>query len=140
VYQVVSEDGYYYNLGDSTSFYFLGTTGVLRGEWQSAGSKLNIRFTDVGYRFGRLRRGTDLVSLSESLESGETSTIGIPGGGKAPRGPIGVSGTLETLYVDADLRVERGTQSPVYDDAGNEVQAGIGAKFFILDRVSVPVK
>lgn len=140
VYQVVSPNGYYYNLGDSTSFFLFGTTGILRGEYALAGNKLNIRFTDVGYRFGRLSKGKDLVQLASSIESGDTSYSGIPGGGRAPRGPIGVSGTLETLYVDADLRIEQGTQNPVFDAQGEELQPGIGLKYFVLDRVTVPVK
>jgi PAP_fibrillin len=140
VYQVVSEDGYYYNLGDSTAFFFLGTTGVLRGAYTTNGTKLNIEFTNVGFKFGRLSKSRDLVSYASAFEAGTTTSIGIPGGGRAPKGPVGIKGTLETLYADADLRIERGTQTAFTDESGAVLIPGIGEKIFLLDRVTMPVK
>lgn len=138
VYQVVTSDGYYYNLGDNRAFGLFGLTGVLRGAYVANGNKLNIQFTNSGFRFGRLAKGEDLFALATGLESGDRSYLSLPGGGKAPNGPVGISGTLETLYVDADLRIERGTQNDFSD--GNVTRPGVGPKFFILDRVSTPAK
>lgn len=135
VYQVVSADGHYWNLGDSRALGFLGLTGVLRGSWVADGTKLRIQFTNSGFRFGRLAKGVDLVSYADDLESGERTYVGLPGGG-----PVGISGTLETLYVDGDLRVERGTQDEFRDEDGNVKRPAIGAKYFILDRVQIPAK
>jgi hypothetical protein len=140
VYQVVTPDGYYYNIGDSTSFFVFGTTGILRGSYAADGSKLRIQFTDVGFRIGRLQRGTNLYNMATSIEANDIGYFGIPGGGEAPNGPINIKGTLETLYVDADLRVERGTQDDFRDEAGQISREGIGPKLFILDRVTVPAK
>jgi hypothetical protein len=139
-YQVVTADGYYYNLGDDTAAGFLGLTGVLRGSYAPAGALLRIRFTASGFRLGRLAQGEDLFALAQGLESGARYYFGIPGGGHAPNGPIDISGTLETLYVDGDLRVERGTQDDFKDASGKVLVPGVSAKLFLLDRVVVPAK
>ncbi len=140
VYQVVSDDGHYWNIGDQRALGIFGMTGVLRGQYEPNGTKLNIEFTDVGYRFGRVSRKENLVSLADGLESGERFYLPIPGGGQAPRGPVGIRGTLETLYVDKDLRIERGTQEGFVDASGRVLVEGYGPKLFILDRVTIPVK
>lgn len=140
VYQVVSPDGHYYNLGDERALLVLPTTGILRGAWELDGQALRVHFTDVGFRFGRLKRNTDLVGMADDLESGALSKLGLPGGGAAPKGPVGIYGSLETLYVDADLRIERGGQEDYLDAAGNVLVPGTSDKLFILDRVNVPVK
>jgi hypothetical protein len=140
VYQVVSADGHYWNIGDEKAIGFLGLTGVLRGKFSPSGTKLAIEFTAVGFRFGRLGKHDDLVELADGLESGDSYYVGLPGGGAAPNGPVGIKGTLETLYVDGDLRVERGTQEDFKDASGKVLVEGYGTKIFVLDRVTVPVK
>ncbi|MFO0679371.1 MAG: PAP/fibrillin family protein [Polyangiaceae bacterium] len=135
VYQVVSEDGYYWNVGESSAFSLFGVTGVLRGRYEEDGSKLRIAFTESGFRIGRLPRRTQLVPYAESLEDGSLWRFGLPGGG-----PVGVSGTLETLYVDEDLRVERGTQDEQRAADGSVTRPAIGEKYFVLDRVTSPVR
>jgi len=140
VYQVVSADGHYWNIGDQRALGLFGTTGVLRGKYVPSGTKIDLEFTAVGFRFGRLSRGEDLVSFADELESGESYYVSLPGGGRAPRGPVGIRGTLETLYVDADLRVDRGTQDDFRSDDGEVLVPGYGFKLFILDRVSTPAK
>ena len=140
VYQVVTDQGYYVNLGDSRAIGIFGITGVLRGAYVPNGTKLNVRFTKSAFRFGTLGRGEDLYDLATGLESGERFSLGLPGGGKAPKGPVGISGTLETLYVDADLRIDRGTQDDFVDASGKVLVPGVGPKYFILDRVTTPVK
>lgn len=140
VYQVVSTDGHYYNLGDQRSFLIFPTTGVLRGKYELAGDRLNVQFTRVGFRFGKLDRDDDLEVYADDVERGAKSIFGIPGGGRAPKGPVGIKGTLETLYVDADLRIERGSQEDFLDEDGNVLVPGTQDKLFILDRVVTPVK
>jgi hypothetical protein len=135
VYQVVSEDGYYWNIGESAAFSLFGITGVLRGRYEADGTKLNIAFTESGFRIGRLPRRTQLVSYANDLEDGSLRRFSLPGGG-----PVGVSGTLETLYVDSDLRVETGTQDEQRDANGVVTRPGLGAKYFILERVTSPVR
>ncbi len=135
VYQVVSPDGHYWNLGDSRALGFIGITGVLRGRYELDGARLNIAFTDSGFRFGRLAAGADLVDYARDLEEGDKTYLGLPGGG-----PVGISGTLETVYVDGDLRIDRGTQDEVRNDDGSVKRPAIGSKLFILDRVQTPDK
>jgi hypothetical protein len=140
VYQVVSASGHYWNIGDEKALGFVGLTGVLRGAFTPSGTKINLQFTNIGFRFGRLSKGDDLVALADGLESGDRFYLPLPGGGKAPNGPVGIKGTLETLYVDADLRVDQGTQEDFLDASGAVAVPGYGPKLFILDRVQLPVK
>ena len=140
VYQVVSADGHYWNVGDEKALGFVGLTGVLRGGFVPNGTKINLQFTNLGFRFGRLGKNEDLVSFADGLESGSRYYLPIPGGGNAPNGPIGIKGTLETLYVDADLRVDRGTQEDFTDAQGTVLVPGYGPKIFVLDRVTTPAK
>ena len=135
IYQVVSPSGHYWNIGDSKAAGFIGITGVLRGRYELDGARLRVEFTDSGFRFGRLDEDDDLVRYARDLETGERSYLGFPG-----RGPVGISGTLETLYVDGDLRIERGTQDAVVGEDGRIERPAIGAKLFVLDRVQTPVK
>jgi hypothetical protein len=140
VYQVVDADGHYWNIGDQKAIGFIGMTGVLRGAFVPNGSKIELRFTNVGFRLGRLSRGQDLVGLADGLESGARHYISLPGGGKAPNGPVNIEGTLETVYVDGDLRVDIGTQDDFVDASGRVQVEGYGPKIFVLDRVSTPAK
>lgn len=139
IYQVVSPNGHYWNIGDEIVGGMLGLTGVLRGAFESSGNLLKIRFTKVGFRIGRLERTDDLIKLANGLESGRVFYLPTPGGGRAPRGPVNIRGTLETLYVDSDLRIERGTQAN-YTENGRVLVKGYGPKIFILDRAFFPTK
>jgi hypothetical protein len=140
VYQVVSASGHYWNIGDERALGFVGLTGVLRGAFTPSGTRINLEFTNIGFRVGRLSKDDDLVGLADGLESGDRYYLPLPGGGKAPNGPVGIKGTLETLYVDGDLRVDQGTQEDFLDDSGAVAVEGYGPKLFILDRVQLPVK
>ncbi len=138
-YQVVSADGYYYNLGDEEAASFAPVTGVLRGSYTPDGRQLDVQFTKVGFRFGSLSSGESLVELATNLESGAQWYLPIPGGGAAPSGPVGISGTLETVYVDEDLRLTIGTQTAFDAPDGGVAVPGVGPKLFVLDRVTTPV-
>jgi hypothetical protein len=140
IYQVVTADGYYYNLGDNRALGVFGITGVLRGSYRPEGTKVVVQFTKSAFRFGTLGKSEDLYELAEGLESGERFSLSLPGGGKAPKGPVGISGTLENVYCDADLRVDVGTQTDFVDARGQVAIPGVGPKYFILDRVTTPVK
>jgi hypothetical protein len=140
IYQVVSPNGHYWNLGDDSLLGFLGTTGALRGKYAPNGTKIELEFTRTGFRFGKLGKGQDLVKLASDIERGATSIISIPGGGKAPNGPIGIQGSLETVYVDADMRIDIGNQYDFKDASGKVLTPGIANRLFVLDRVKVPAK
>jgi hypothetical protein len=140
IYQVVTRDGYYYNLSDSKALGIVGLTGVLRGAYQPNGTGLDIKFTKVGFRFGTLKKNEDLFALAGKLESGAKKFYPIPGGGKAPKGPVNISGRLENLYLDDDLRIDRGTQNDFVDSKGKVLVPGYSDRIFVLDRVTTPAK
>jgi hypothetical protein len=140
IYQVVSPNGHYWNLGDDKLIGFIGTTGALRGKYAPNGTKIELEFTRTGFRFGRLPKGQDLVKLASDIESGATGIISIPGGGQAPNGPIGIQGSLETVYVDGDMRIDIGNQYDFKDASGKVLTPGVKNRLFVLDRVKVPVK
>lgn len=122
VYQVVSDDGYYYNIslahspqGDVTNF--------LRGAYDDQGSYLAIEFTANSVRPGFFAPGTDLKALAANFEAGEIEAQPVPG-------PIGVTGALINAYVDDDLRIVTGNST-----------ADSQLRLFILERVeSVQVR
>lgn len=140
IYQVVSDTGYYWNLGDDSLIGFIGTTGALRGKFVPNGTKIELEFTKTGFRFGKLAKGQDLVKLATDIEQGRTSILSIPGGGKAPNGPIGIKGSLETVYVDGDMRIDIGNQYDFTDASGKVLTPGVKNRLFVLDCVTVPAK
>jgi hypothetical protein len=140
IYQVVTADGYYYNLSDGRSFGLLPTTGVLRGAYKPEGNLFRIRFTNVGYQFGKLSRGQDLMQYAKDLNSGEESIIGLPSGGNAPRGPVNITGALITAYADADIRIERGFQDDFKGEDGTVLVPGRPSLLFVLDKTTSPLK
>ena len=140
IYQVVSDRGYYWNLSDSKLFGFIPTTGGLRGKFVARETKIVLEFTRVGFRFWGIQKGIDLVGLAESIEQGKLKLIGIPGGGRAPNGPVGIQGSLETVYVDDDLRIDLGNQTDFKDKDGKVLVPGVQNRLFILDRAVIPVR
>lgn len=141
IYQIVSPNGFYYNVGNTKALGIFGLTSVLRGSYEPAGPRVNVEFTKVGYRFGKLAKNEDLVAFANGLEDQSRYVVPLPGGGAAPKGPVGIDGTLETVYVDGDLRVDLGTQAPYRDANGNVLVPGVTPpRYFVLDRVSTPVE
>ena len=100
VYQIVSEEGYYYNLSQ-LKFGRAKFAGFLRGQYSDAGDKLRIKFTSNKIKFGFYKAGTDLMELAESFEAGEIRALNVPG-------PIGIQGDLINAYVDDTLRIVTG--------------------------------
>ena len=121
VYQIVSEDGYYYNFSE-IALGKVKFSGFLRGKYEDAGDKLRIEFTSNKIKFGFYEEGTDIVELIESFEAGEIRALSIPG-------PIGIKGDLVNLYVDDTLRIVTGRT----DGGGVE-------DLFILTRTDLVLK
>ncbi|SMF42723.1 hypothetical protein [Pseudobacteriovorax antillogorgiicola] len=115
VYQVVSEDGYYYNIskvqGPEGVF-----TNFLRGAYESQGSYLAIEFTANELSPGFFPAKTQLVNLAEDFEAGLINSFSIPG-------PIGVTGVLMNIYVDDELRL-------VYGNSVSDTRP----RLFVLER------
>ncbi len=134
VYQVITDRGFYYNFANVKLFGFVDAIGALRGVYEDRGETLGIRFTKDGFKLAKIDARTNLVELTENLESGRDSLIGTPGGGQAPNGPIGISGSLRTIYLDQDIRIETGTQDDFRGPDGTVLVPGSTNGLFILDR------
>lgn len=130
VYQVVTKGGYYYNLSNARALGFLKTVGVLRGAYTSEPDGLAIEFTRTGYRVGTLRG--DLFDLTQRIESGSAPVLYLPA--RAPRGPVGITGKLTTIFVDDELRISGGFQAPFLGADGAVQVPGKTDLLFVLER------
>ena len=137
IFQVVTRNGHYYNLSQSpTPIPLIGNAvSALRGAYAPIPEGFAIRFTRNGFFGGTLvgRTGADLVKLAADIESGARPIIPLPG-------PIGITGRLTTIYVDQDLRIVGGDQTPVFDDNGKVTVPGQYDLLFVLDRQVGPVQ
>jgi hypothetical protein len=107
VYQVITPDGYFYNISELVGFLGFRVTGLLRGVYQAREDRLEIEFTNVGIQLNSLGR-TDLYEFVQAVESGRESYVVPPGDLQAPNGPIGARGQLKNLYVDEQIRIAQG--------------------------------
>lgn len=136
IYQVVSPYNYYYNFGESKVAGLFKTTGVLRGAYalgELGASSFDIEFTNVGFLLGGLRPNPELISLAHDIEAGDQE-MGSFGSGQAPKGPVGITGTLTTLYVDDEIRIAGGSQDTFVDDESGEIVEGREQLLFVLVR------
>ncbi|NRA66643.1 MAG: hypothetical protein HRU19_19295 [Pseudobacteriovorax sp.] len=129
VYQVVTDQGYFYNIGQQDGPQGLSATGYLRGQYSDAGINLATEFTRVGLLFGSIDTVENLKDQILAIESGEISLIEVPGNSQFPNGPIGATGLLRNLYIDQNLRIATGS-----NDAD-----GI-QDLYVLTRVVGPVR
>lgn len=127
VYQVVTKEGYFYNLSNLQGF--ITVSGILRGEYTPAGEYLNITFTDVSTRLQKLADGLELFPFVQGIESGKIGTITPPGNNTAPNGPVGARGNIRNIYIDEDFRVA----------TGENFADGI-VDLFVLDKVDFAVR
>jgi hypothetical protein len=143
IHQVVTKNGYFYNFSNQVlptppSAPSVVLTVFLRGEYTAAplAHGLDIKFTRLGTLPSALPASEQIGALAANIESG---AIGAAAPGNAPgagptsgtggpppgaRGPVGVKGKLQNLYLDADLRVSLGgTQDQLFN------------KVYVLERV-----
>ena len=121
VYQVVSPNGFYYNISKNDSPRGV-VTNFLRGAYTSQGSYLAIEFTANSISPSFFQAGTDLSELAQNFEDGAIQGISIPG-------PIGVTGVLMNIYVDKTLRIVYGNST-----------ADVRPRLFLLERADVIVE
>jgi hypothetical protein len=127
-FQVVTDQGYFYNLANLKGF--VTVLGVLRGKYEKAEDNfLNIEFTKVSVRPTGLKSSENLIELTSEIEAGNVFTIVPPGGNKAPNGPVGAKGNSKNLFLDADFRVATGSN---FADGKMDL--------FLLDKVTTPVR
>jgi hypothetical protein len=108
IYQVVYQDGYYWNLSKNIINGKV-STGYLRGEYQLQGNDdpLSIVFTQQTGTTHFPFSGTPLKFLTDQAEDGLFDAGNMEGY------PVGSTGTLANIYVDDDFRVVHGT-APQY--------------------------
>jgi len=128
IYQVVSEDGYYWNVGLDLNKRTKKVKKItlLRGEYQvSEGNDLKIRFTRLkSLKPKRIPEGLNLTDLPELAETND-----LPGMRTTlPNFFVKLffgSGTLTEVYTDEDLRLAYGTSN----------QDGVRGFLYVMKRV-----
>jgi hypothetical protein len=108
-YQVVFPNGLFYNLTEVKT-PFGRFSGFLRGEYQQQTDVLTLEFTKIRLKRGNLGEEKDIRQLTLDFEEGKLkNTFKIPfGSDKYTNGPVGAKGTIKTIYIDGDLRIDVG--------------------------------
>lgn len=108
-YQVVFTDGVFYNLTEVKT-PFGRFAGFLRGEYQQQPDFLSLEFTKIRLKRGNLGEENQIEALTRDFEDGKLkNTFKIPfGSDKYPNGPVGAKGTIKTIYIDGDMRIDVG--------------------------------
>ncbi len=101
IYQVVSPDGYFYNLSRQNLPLVEPAAIFLRGQYKNEGSYLTVEFTRNFLSPKWLPVGTNLLEAAAQAEKNEIIGTDIPG-------PNGAKGTLANVYVDETLRIVKG--------------------------------
>lgn len=109
-FQVVFDNGVFYNLTEVKTL-FGRFAGFLRGVYEQEGSVLSLEFTKIRLKRGNLGPMEDLGNLTKLFEEGKIEgTFKIPfGSDRYPDGPVGATGTIKTVYIDDELRIDIGS-------------------------------
>ena len=119
VYQVLREDGVGFNFGMRSISLPNGAqivaTSVIQLAFESVPESGNtkVTFLKTFSKVGGLETESSLAALAQGLLDG-SRVNSTPTGYKQdeerrfPRGPIGAVGTLETVYIDEDIRIVQG--------------------------------
>lgn len=136
IFQVVSKDGFYWNLSDIWAFGIIPLSGCLRGKYEKImGSPVvKVEFTKNGSRLFTLPSG-NIIDFMNLIETGKKWILSF--GGKAPKGPIGIQGMLTSIYVDDEIRIDGGAQFDFTDKDGKILVQGFSGTLFILERVVI---
>jgi len=134
IFQVVSKDGFYWNLSDIWAFGVIPITGCLRGKYEKiyGSPTLEVEFTKNGFRLFTLPSG-NIIEFMNLVETGKKWILSLSG--KAPKGPIGIKGILTSIYVDDQIRIDMGTQYDFKDDSGKVLVQGFSGTLFILEKI-----
>lgn len=135
IFQVVSKNGFYWNLSDIWAFGIIPLTGCLRGKYEKimGSPTVQVEFTKNGTRLFSLPGG-NIVQFMNLVESGKKWILSLSG--KAPKGPIGIQGQLTSIYVDDEIRIDGGSQLDYLDENGTVLVKGFSGTLFILERVT----
>ena len=136
IFQVVSKDNHYWNLSDIWAFGIIPLTGCLRGKYAKDETTPSVRveFTKNGSRLFTLPSG-NIIDFTNLIESGKKWLFSF-GKGLPPKGPIGITGMLTSVYVDDEIRIDGGTQYDFIDSSGKTIVQGFEGTLFILEKVT----
>lgn len=107
-YQIVTDQGYFYNVSQLNGALGVKFSAYLRGKYDIADDYLAIEFTNVGAQLGGLSDSGQLEQKIQDIETGEEGLIDMTGQSQFPNGPIGAKGFIRNIYIDADFRVATG--------------------------------
>ncbi|MGL4608497.1 MAG: PAP/fibrillin family protein [Trueperaceae bacterium] len=110
IYQVVSPDGYYWNISKNI-IEGSESLGLLRGKYTVQPDFLRIEFTNQAFSDVYPAKGTDLIDLAARAEKGEFTAL-------PSSFPVGLQGNLQNTYVDDTLRIVRGEDDRPDDKPG----------------------
>jgi hypothetical protein len=133
IFQIVSDQGFYWNLSNISVFGILPTIGCLRGKYEKLLNlpAVKVEFTKNGSRLFSLPK-SNLFEFMSDIESGAKWILSI-GSGKAPNGPVGIQGSLTSIYVDDTIRIDAGEQYD-YVVSDKVVVKGFSGTLFILEK------
>lgn len=135
IFQVVSKNGFYWNLSDIWAFGFIPLTGCLRGKYEKiyGSPAVKVEFTKNGSRLFTLPSG-NIIEFMNLVETGKKWILSLSG--KAPKGPIGIQGILTSIYVDDEIRIDGGAQLDFTDKDGKVLVEGFSGTLFVLEKVT----
>ena len=109
VFQVVLPDGVGFNIGVRSAPFGIATAFIkLQATADLEKERTNVEFLKTYSKPGDLTSEKSLAELVQGILDGSRTDVTVLPDSPFPRGPIGAKGTLETVYVDEDLRIVRG--------------------------------
>lgn len=112
VFQVIRADGIGFNIGVRATPFGIGTAFIkLRASADAEKQRTNVEFLKTYSKVGDLATEPSLPALVQDILDNTRADITELPDSPFPRGPIGAKGTLDTVYVDDELRIVRGPNS-----------------------------
>jgi hypothetical protein len=109
VFQVVLPDGVGFNIGVRSAPFGIATAFIkLQATADLEKERTNVEFLKTYSKPGDLASEKSLSELVAGILDGSRTDVTVLPDSPFPRGPIGAKGTLETVYVDEDIRIVRG--------------------------------
>jgi hypothetical protein len=109
VFQVVRPDGVGFNIGVRSAPFGIGTAFIkLEASADLEKERTNVVFLKTYSKPGDLTSEKSLAELVQGILDESRPDVTVLPDSPFPRGPVGAKGTLETVYVDDDIRIVRG--------------------------------
>lgn len=109
VFQIVRADGIGFNIGVRSTPGGVGTAIIqLEATADLKKERTDVVFTKTFFKPGDLSSEASLSALGQGLVDGTRPDVAALPESRFPRGPVGARGTLETVYVDDEMRISQG--------------------------------